>query len=362
MNLGKYRELYFNHWEAKKIIEIPVVDALRKKYQILNIDEEKINVLMKESRQLHIDSIIRSALMLERLDGGCVILIKNKNSKQKIEELDVITRDAIGYFIENNEIKFQYNGEYIDQDRIILFKGFCPFTVEEFGVTQLFSPSVLQPIYADILKAIGIRESVYRLTQKSSVIMALVDNFTTMNQTKANQIKNALNKIGNDQAIILDEQNVKLEEFTTSFGALPDLISIYQKILASALDVPVTRFLGISNSGLTQSSDGDLENYYNMLQGYQESHIVPRLEAIYRLIYKSIWGEDQQYEAMQIQFPPLWNLSEKEHEEKNKNMLARIMDCLSAGLMTKEEAIKEINSKHIFSFELSGDRSDSEKR
>lgn len=352
MNINKYRDLYFNHWEAKKIVEIPVIDALRKKYQILNVSEEKTQQLIKAAKTLHVDEVIRSALMLERLDGGCAIIV-DYNS-EKIDRLNLVGRDYIGYYSNNNDIQFQYNGDTISADRVILFKGFCPFTVEEYGITQIFSPSVLQPIYFDILKAIGIRESVYKLTHKSSVIMALVDNFTTMNKTKSDQIKNALNKIGNEQAIILDDQNVKLEEFSTSFGALPELITIYQKILASALDVPVTRFLGISNSGLTQSSDGDLENYYNMLQGYQASHIVPRLESIYRMIYHSIWGEDQEYEALQIQFPPLWNLSEKEQEEKNKNILSNIMSCVAAGIMSIGEAQKEINSQHIFSFDLGG--------
>lgn len=352
MNVNKYRELYFNHWEAKKIVEIPVIDALRKKYHILNVNENKTRVLNQIAKKLDVDSSIRSALMLERLDGGCAIIVDYENNN--VSKLNVVTRDYIGYSIENNEIKFQYNSEILSDDRVVVFRGFCPFLIEEFGITQLFSPSVLRPIYFDILKAIGIRETVYKMTHKASVIMALVDNFTTMNKTKAEQIKNSLNKIGNEQAVILDDQNVKLEEFSTSFGALPELITIYQKILASALDVPVTRFLGISNSGLTQSSDGDLENYYNMLEGYQSSHIVPRLEAIYRMIYKGIWGEDEEYEAMQIQFPPLWNLSEKEKEEKNKNILLNIMNCLSSGLMTIEEAQKEINSQHIFSFDLGG--------
>jgi hypothetical protein len=143
-----------------------------------------------------------------------------------------------------------------------------------------------------------------------------------------------------------------LENFTTDFGALPELINTYLKVLASAADVPVTRFLGISNSGLTQSAEGDLENYYNSLNRLQ-THIGKAVKRITQILYLNLFGYDEEYEKIEVVFPPLWNLSDEEEEKIKSMKLEKILKAEEIGLMNADEAITEINQEKIFNTELS---------
>lgn len=345
------RELYFSTWEARKIVEIPVIDALRKPYIITS---NETDLLKDEAKRLDLDKTLRECLILERLDGGCGLLIEYDNDKDLsekpsddsyISKLTVVPRDYISFQnlspdILETESEIYINAQKIHSSRIILFRGFEPLSLIRF-----FSNSVLLPIYKDIERARDVRELIYRLTKKSSVIIASVDGMSMSDEEKLQQIRNALQYMSNEQSIVVDETNLNIHEYSSSFGALPELMMSYLKVLASSLDVPVTRFLGLSNSGLTQSADGDLENYYNMLQGYQSSHIVPVLTRLYTQICLSLGIST---DDLNISFPPLWNINEEETDRSNNAKLEKVIKALDAGLINREEAISELNLGHVF--------------
>ena len=69
----EYLRWYATAWEARKIIDIPVDDALRKKVTILGLDKEDTLRLENACAKYNLDAQIRRALIQERLLGGCVI-------------------------------------------------------------------------------------------------------------------------------------------------------------------------------------------------------------------------------------------------------------------------------------------------
>jgi phage-related protein (TIGR01555 family) len=182
--------------------------------------------------------------------------------------------------------------------------------------------------------------------------MGVLKNYVGADEKKLEQFKRTLKNMSNDRVIILEGEDAQLENFTTNFGALPELINTYLKVLASAVDVPVTRFLGISNSGLTQSADGDLENYYNSLNRLQV-HMGKAIKRITQILYLNLFGFDEEYEKIEVVFPPLWNLSDEEEEKIKSMKLEKIMKVEKRGLMNVDEAIAEINEEKIFTQELS---------
>jgi phage-related protein (TIGR01555 family) len=210
----------------------------------------------------------------------------------------------------------------------------------------------LWPVREDILHAVRIREEVYELTKKASCILGVLKNYIGSDDQKLEQFKRTLRNMHNDKVIILNGEDAQIENFTTNFGALPELINTYLKVLASAADVPVTRFLGISNSGLTQSADGDLENYYNSLNRLQ-THIGKAVKRITQILYLNLFGYDEEYDKIEVIFPPLWNLSDEEEEKIKSVKLEKIMKAEERGLMNVDEAIEEINEEKIFNRELS---------
>ena len=362
---GMYRELYFNHWEARKIVEIPVNDALRRKYKIVAADADKEEILNKKFFEYSVNRILRECLILERLDGGCAIFVGYDDSKSpdlaprknaKIKYLRVISLEKLEVFddapeisgIGNPDLKYRVNNIPIHEDRLVFFLG-SGLPVQK----KIFSNSVLQTIRKDICHAVEIRERVARIARKTSCVIASTNNFITGDETKVKQLIEALTRMTTDSAVIIDGDNAKLEEFTSSFSDLSELINTYLKVLASALDIPVTRFLGLSNSGLTQSADGDLENYYNLLQQLQQTNIRAPLLQLLKIFYISLFGADGNEEKLDIEFPSLWNNSEEEEEKIKEMKLNLIIRALESGLLTADEGTAEINGSGIFSTEIS---------
>ncbi|MDR2646274.1 MAG: DUF1073 domain-containing protein [Holosporaceae bacterium] len=71
-------QLYLDSWEAQKIVNIPVEDALRKGYQIDGVDPEKVELLRKEELRLGVPDLLRNCLIYERIDGGAFLFIGNE--------------------------------------------------------------------------------------------------------------------------------------------------------------------------------------------------------------------------------------------------------------------------------------------
>jgi phage-related protein (TIGR01555 family) len=370
---GDYRELYFNYWEAKKIIEIPVNDALRRKYKIVAGDADKEEILRKKFFEYSVDRLLRECLILERLDGGCAIFVGYAGSgsldlapkkNAKIEYLRIINLDKLEVRdnvpevsgLGNPDFRYRVNNIEVHEDRLIFFLG-SGLPVKK----KIFSNSVLRPIKRDICHAVEIRERVARIAKKTSCAVATTNNFVTSDATKVMQLKEALTRMTTDQAVIIDGDNAKLEEFSSSFSDLSELINTYLKVLASALDIPVTRFLGLSNSGLTQSSDGDLENYYNLLQQLQQTNIRIPLLQLLKIFYVSIFGADENTGKLDIEFPSLWNNSEEEEQKIKEMKLNLIIRATESGLLSADEGTEEINNSGIFASIISKKGSESEE-
>lgn len=178
-----FRKLFFEHWEAEKIIKIPVTDALRKKYLFHNISEQKEKELKKEAQRLKLDAVFRESLILERLDGGCVLFINYENDDYQVAapkgcpivSLEVLPRDQIALNnLSNFEILkptlliIEVGGQKIHPSRCIFFQGFSPLSIKRFA-NVFFGESVLKPIADDIKRAIDIRQIIFNLTKKCSV-------------------------------------------------------------------------------------------------------------------------------------------------------------------------------------------------
>jgi hypothetical protein len=77
-------QLYLDSWEAQKIVNIPVEDALRKGYRISGIDSEKVELLKKEELRLGVPDLLRNCLIYERIDGGAFLFIGYDGNEEDV--------------------------------------------------------------------------------------------------------------------------------------------------------------------------------------------------------------------------------------------------------------------------------------
>jgi phage-related protein (TIGR01555 family) len=362
INYVSPHDLYFNTWEGQKIVDIPIQDALRNGYFIVNLEENKKKKLLNFAQSLNLDNLMTTAFTLERLDGGCALFIGYKDEidlslppqkNAEIEFLKIIPRDSIEIINENNfnlllkdSFVITMNGENIHNDRWILFTGEDKIIQSTFN--SIWSESVLKRLKHSIILANNIREEIYYILLKSRMIIASAEKFSTRNSKRMEELKEALKFMNNHRPIIIDGEKVQFHSMSTPFSGLSELLLTYLKVLGSGADFPITRFLGLSNSGLTQSAEGDLENHYNNLAKKQKNHLGPMYLKVYKKLYMSLFGDDSEANLFNVDFLPLWNQSAEEIEKTNMLKLDKIIKALQLNLLSADGAINEINFNNIF--------------
>ena len=102
---------------------------------------------------------------------------------------------------------------------------------------------------------------------------------------------------------------------------LKDLLDAFGKFLSAATDIPATRLLGTSASGLNATGEGDLKNYYDMIRSKQKSKYKPRLDYFDEIMVRSLGlNPDEDYE---YEFKSLFQMTPKEQSEVDMNNSTR---------------------------------------
>ncbi len=384
----QYTHLYETSWEARKIIRIPIEDALRKKWTTEGIPEEMTSKIEQRLQELQFVRVLSRSMMLERLLGGCLTFMgiegvkdepaKPYNPKQgeKLRFLNAIPVSRISRatwdtdpLSENYMRPRQYliNGIMIDVSRCLVWDGDPLFDPSDFYLTNYranpagFGPSKLATLWDDIVKAVGTRQAAYQLIKtNNAIIMAIKDlqdlAGTDPGKKQLQVLKQVANQLSLYKAAIVDGEKVDIQQSSASFGSVPELIITFIQILSAASDIPATRFLGQAPGGLHATGDSDLENYYNMLDSLQTQRIEPQLRRIYDVIGYEIfpsWAKVR--EDLEFSFPPLWNETALEESTRHTNEIDNVTKLLDLGLLGNEKALEELNSRGVLSIELHED-------
>ena len=383
---------YETAWEARKTVDIPVDDAFRKRFNLTNISTEDANLLMTEYIRLDMDDRMKRAAKQERLLGGCALLfvlkddaavVKNKSADvfkapldlTKIQKGDLAKVNLIDInnitrpIWEDNPFSPTYddpdelaiNGIPCHTSRLMIFKGNRMFGRANQVVLQAyrlnpqgFGESVLTPLYDLLIRATGTQEAAYHLVNLSSVMLMTVENLrelSTGNNAAVDKLRDIAKQVSIYRAALMDGKNARMEQHAASFGSVPELVMTYLQILSAASDIPATRFLSQAPGGLNSTGTSDLENYYNMIGSYQVDRIKPKLMQFFNVAGASIFGHDvwlEKGKTMDIEFPPLWNLSEKEQSDMNKTIVDTYMPMYEAGMMTIQQLNEELKLRGVF--------------
>lgn len=388
----RWRELvnwYYTDWAARKIVNIPVEDALRKPFKINGLESSISDALMKGYEALNVDNLLRRALKQERLLGGSMLYLciadanPKQNNKTLADPLDItILKDGdfkavnlidIQKIVQTHNIidcfnpeydkpmKYTVNGVEVHKSRLVVFDGEPLFNRAVINIYQNwrvnpsgFGESVLTPIYDLMVRVTGTQEGAYHLVNMASVLLAKVDDLKSLqfgDDAAMKKIESVLNQISLYRAAMIDGSNVEITQHSASFGSVPELLYTFLTILSAACDIPATRFLGQAPGGLNATGDSDLENYYNVIDSYQRLQLKPKIIKILRLIGITKFGIDRWAaieSKMDIEFPPLWNLTESDQATINKTICDTYIGLYTDGVITAEQAFAEINARDVF--------------
>ena len=378
--------MYETSWEARKIIRIVPEDALRKPWEAQDIPEEMALYVKSKLDNMQFLSTLKKSLMLERLLGGCLTFLGLDGEEDDLDK-SFHPKDEIKLRFCNaipvsriarvdwchDPLSEQYmrpegyliNGQTVHVSRTLVWDGEPLFDPFDYALNNFranlagFGESKLAPIWDDIVKAVGTRQAAYQLIQTNNAIIMAVNDLADLQGTKTGKqamkkLEEVANQISMYRAAMIDGEKVSISQQAASFGSVPELMMSYLQILSAASDIPATRFLGQAPGGLNATGDSDLENYYNVIDAYQQQRIVPNLRRVYDIILFEKFGEAWKKERhkLDIKFPPLWNESELEMAQRGTNTIDNTLKLIDAGLMGDKKAIQELNSKGVLSVKL----------
>lgn len=388
-----YTRMYFTSWEAKKLVEIPVNDAFRIKPKLVGItDSEKI-ALMNAMDKIGGWEKMRRAAIQERLLGGCAILMGVADTqddpaqpldpstieKGDLKFLNVITINQLskpefdddpfspGY---DKPKYYQVNGTKTHISRLIIFDGDPLFNYTSQRIMQAyrvnpqgFGESVLASLWDSIIRCVGTQQAAFQLIQKASVTLVKAENLLELEGTKQGdkaiaQLEKMAEMVSIYRAAILKGKGLELQETGASFGSVPELLMSFIQILSAGSDIPASRFIGQAPGGLNATGEGDLENYYNNISAYQETHLDPKFEKLFDVLGPSVLGAERWKEVkkeFELEFESLWNLDGTEKASVDETYVRILTQLKDAGIVPAEYVVNEINSKKIFTNPLSED-------
>ena len=388
-----FTTLYYTAWEAKKIVDIPVNDAFRIKPNLVGVEESDKIALLNACDKLKVFDKFRRACIQERLLGGCAILLgvadeqddpKNPIDLEKVDKddlkfLNIVSLNSItkpeydtdpfspGY---DKPKYYQINGIQTHVSRLIIFDGDPLFNystqrlMQNYRINpQGFGESVLVPIWDAILRCVGTQQAAYQLVQKASVTLVKAEQLLNLEGTKQGdqaiqKLQEMAEMISIYRAAILKGKGVEIEENQASFGSVPELVMTYLQTLSAASDIPASRFIGQAPGGLNATGEGDLENYYNNIASYQETHLDPKYAQLFEILGRSVLGKEKWLSIRQnfeIEFESLWNLKGTEKSQVDETYVRVLNELAEKGIIPKETVVKEINARKIFMTELNED-------
>lgn len=367
---------YRNTWLAKKIVNIPALDAVRK-WRDWQADQAQITLIEAEERRLGLKQKILQCKTLARLWGGAAIYIGDGGDASKPFEFEDIKKGGIKYLTVMSrremiagELEIDPTLEHYGMPVDYTISNARDFTTIHPSrlVVQVGDPlpdpwnpignvtatgwgdSVLQSIYTAIANTDSTAANIASLVFEANVdvfkIQDLMEQLSAAPYRQKLLDRFSLANIGKSvsKALITDADE-EYDRKQINFAALPDVLQQFLILVSGASDIPLTRLVGQSPSGLNSTGEHDMKNYYDRVTSIQTLEIQPAMYKLDEALIRSALGSRP--DEIFYTWSPLEQMSEKERAEigKLKAETANIINSL--GLFAAEEMRTSVGNQLV---------------
>lgn len=167
------------------------------------------------------------------------------------------------------------------------------------------------------------------------------------------------------RAVVLDKEDGFQNVGAATTGA-KDLVDLTVQRLVAGVDVPHTRLLGNSPTGLGGTGQSELINYYDNVKAQQKVHLKKPLEFITEVLFNQS-GTPKEPETLAFIFNPLFQL-DREKESRSRQIQADIDETyIKTGVLAPEEVTQSRFGTGRYSYETvlddsAGERLSSEEK
>lgn len=376
-NQDELNALYRTNWLAGKIVDI-IPDDMTREWRAFkgDIEPDVIKALQCEEDRLALASNFNQAHKWARLYGTSVLVMSiddglepdkpldlNKVKPGSLKHIKPVDRhrfDHAQLITEENPLssnygmpkfyRFRGTSVTIHHSRVIRFDGVrLPF--DEFRHNSYNSDSVLDRIYESITNFETVTQGSASMVYETNVDIVRVKGLMRYLESAEGEallrrrftLANLLKSFNNTMLLDTEEEYTNK---TNTFAGLPDLLDRYAQILSAASDVPATRLLGTSASGLNATGEGDLKNYYDVIRARQNNEYRPKLNVFDKVMAKSLGiadGIDLDYE-----FVSLFQMTGKEKAELEFTNAQRDALYIDHDVIPISIVAKELQQNHTY--------------
>lgn len=365
---------YRNTWLAKKIVNIPALDALRK-WRHWQADQVQITLIEAEERRLGLQHKLLQAKILARLWGGAVIFIGDGGDASTPWEPAGIKRGGLRYLTVMS--RREMISQELDQDpespsygrpvgytisngrqftnihpsRLVIQIGDpLPDPWNTYTSNQGWGDSVLQAIYTSVMNADSTAANIAQLVFEANVdvykIQDLMEHMSSAPYRQKLLDRFTLANVGKSvsRALITDSDE-EYDRKQINFTGLPDVLQQFLIIVSGAADIPLTRLLGQSPSGLSSTGEHDMKNYYDRITAIQTLEIGPALHNLDEALIRSALGSRPS--EIFYTWAELEQMSDRDRAEIGKLKAETGNILVTTGLFMQEELREVIGNQFV---------------
>ena len=359
--------MYRGDWLSRKIIDI-IPDDMTREWRTWQA--EQAEEVYKAEKSLAVKEKINEAKKWARLYGGAAILIGDGTDKpEQPLEVNSITKDGIKYLRVfsrydlspgeiNSDLSSEYfklpeiysiNGISIHRSRFVIFDG-LPLPPRARETNQGWGDSVFDAIKEAILHCGATNGNIMALINEMKIdivkVPALDDNLSTQDGTnRLTKRFNLANRLKSTIRMLLLGADETYEQKQANLNGLPELMRLFLQVAAGAADIPITRLLGQSPSGLASTGESDIRNYYDNIRSQQNTDLRAELEPLDNALIRHTLGDYP--EGISYEWNSLWQMSPQEKADVDHKNAQTDKIYIDSALFPDEALRKSITDKLV---------------
>lgn len=361
--------MYRGTWLARKIVDIPALDATRR-WRAWQAESEQIGKLEAEEKRLNLRAKVREAMELARLRGGAAIYIgTGESDSAKPLQAERIGTGGIRFLTVMDRTRLTPGDEELDPaqpgfgqpmwyeisgtgaqvrihpSRLVLFYGArVARDLQRDSVTSgahgwAWGDSVLLAIKSALLNADNTDGNIASMVFEANVDVFRIPGLMQQiedpqyRQNLMTRMSLAATLKGTNGMLVMDKDE-EYDRKSQAFATLPDVMDRFMQRVAGAADIPATRLLGQSPAGLSSTGESDLRNYYDRISSLQELDMQPALTVLDECLIRSALGSRPA--ELHYVWRSLWQPTATEQSEIAKRAAETINTLKQSGLFADE--------------------------
>lgn len=218
------------------------------------------------------------------------------------------------------------------------------------AMTQLMLPYVQR--FQSIADAVAKLITMFSLTGlKTDMSSILTGDANGVNQL-VNRGKTLALQRDNQGIVAVDKATEEFFQLNTPLSGLDTLVDKFTVMQAYPSKMPVLKIFGTPTAGLGNTSDGEIRVFYDNVSAQQESHLLPQLSEILKILQLNLFGDID--ESIEFKFNPLYQLDDKERADANLVKATTAQILMQEGVISNEEARQNLVDDEKSGYNLTG--------